>query len=532
MHRFPKFLFSARQGFSSFDFRAIYNSQIQNGKIRFDERQLKVVDLFEDLAKRLDRYRPPGASHGPLVASAPPAKSSWLGSFFKSSQETPIASGQAPDSSSQLTRGIYLYGSTGCGKTLLMDLFFEHVPIEAKKRVHFHGWLLDVHAKLHSLAKERKAAQKLDESDLIDDLANEMMKNTYFMCFDEFQVTFISDAVIMRRLFTKVFEKGLVMIATSNRPPSDLYLNGLNRELFVPFIPVLEKHCIVHDMDSKVDYRMVTASETDERSVYFDIRDSENVRKFEAKFYRWAQNQTQGDVELEIQGRKLRVQRAASKSKIAWFSFDELCNRPLGAADYIGIAKKFHTVFIDRIPQLTLQERDQMRRFITLIDAFYDNQVRLVITAAAEHPLKILKIDENDKKSSITAMDEVFAWDRTVSRLTEMQSAEYLAKHAKSLPAKEMLNQFSLGKLNESEIEDLWNRFDADKNGHIDESELEKMIEDLFEHTQGHRDVPDEVLGAALKSMDLNKDGKITKDDFFKYAKSYGLANFSETNRN
>jgi predicted ATPase len=416
-----------------------------------------------------------------------------------------------------ICQGLYLFGGTGCGKTMLMDLFYEHVEVQKKKRVHFHGWMLSVHHKLHALSKTAS------EGDLVDKVANEMMHEAHFMCFDEFQVTFISDAVIMRRLFTKLFAKGFVMVATSNRPPRDLYLNGLNRELFTPFIPVLENFCLVHNIDSSTDYRMLAAAEADERAVYLTPSSDEKVKRlFEAKFYRLSQNKTTTDVSLEIQGRTLDVTRAAVNSNIAWFSFGQLCNRPLGAADYIALAKRFHTIFIEDIPKLTLQERDQMRRFITLIDALYDHRVRLVCTAA-DTPLKLFVLSDQEKKIS-SVMDEVFAWDRLVSRLTEMQSQEYLAAHAQRISASQMFSQYELDKLHEqTDIEDLWTRFDIDGNGHIDRSELKAMLQDLFEHAFGHRNVPTEVFDIALKKMDIDADGVIGKKEFFTYVRENGL---------
>ena len=487
-------------------FRKLYETQLAEGKILPDLRQLQVVSHFQGLADRLEGYAPPA----PLV-------NNWW----------------QPAQPMTICRGLYISGGTGTGKTMLMDLFYEHVGIESKKRVHFHGWMLDVHQRLHAMQQEmRKGASPRmvgkkngpsggNEEDLVDKVADLMIKEAYFLCFDEFQVTFISDAVIMRRLLTKLFDRGAVIVATSNRPPRDLYLNGLNRELFTPFIPVLEKHCVVHEMDAGADYRMMAAAEVDERSVYFTPITEKTKRLFEGKFYRMSQNETSANVPLEIQGRTLHVTRVVNKSSIAWFSFKELCDRPLGAADYLKIAKNFHTVFIDAIPILTLQERDQIRRFITLVDALYDSKVRLICCAAAQ-PLALFTLSEAEKKVS-SAMDEVFAWDRLVSRLTEMQSVDYLSDHAKRLSAKELLSQYKLSELTDDDVNELWARYDVDNNGSIDASELEDMLEDLFETSLGHRHVSADVLQLALSTMDTDKDGVIGRKEFTEYAKKNGL---------
>jgi predicted ATPase len=525
-----------RRVLSGGGFRNLSETCVSDGRIRPDPRQLKVVSLYQDLADRLESYAPP-VPHSAASAAAPGFFSRWAGSA-----ETPAGPVQL---SAPKCRGLYVSGGTGTGKTMLMDLFFESVGVERKKRVHFHGWMLDVHQRLHAMQKEGQSSLKCDtasnlvrsksrrvssakddskranEDDLVDRVADMMMKDAHFICFDEFQVTFISDAVIMRRLLTKLFERGAVIVATSNRPPTDLYQNGLNRELFTPFIPVLEKFCIVHAMDAGTDYRMLAAAEVDERSVYFSPNNEKTRRMFEAKFYRMAQNDTIADVPLEVQGRTLHVTRVAKKSSIAWFTFKELCDKPLGAADYLKIAHSFHTVYIDSIPLLSLQERDQIRRFITLVDALYDSKVRLICCAAAP-PLALFTLTDSEKKIS-SAMDEVFAWDRLVSRLTEMQSADYLADHAKRLSASQLLSQYKLAELSEDDIADLWSRYDVDNNGSIDAGELEDMLEDLFESAFGHRHVSKEVLQLCLQTMDVDKDGVVSKDEFTEYAKQNGL---------
>ncbi|KAF4668311.1 Lactation elevated protein 1 [Perkinsus chesapeaki] len=362
------------------------------------------------------------------------------------------------------------------------------------------------------------------QNDLIDQVADEMMAEAWLLCFDEFQVTFISDAVIMRRLFSKLFQRGCVVIATSNRPPEDLYKNGLNRGLFLPFIPMINRFTEVVNLDSDVDYRYIMAQAAnagDDRSVYLAPLSDYNKRLLEAKFYRMAKNEVITHQKLEIQGRHLDVRRAAKHTALAWFTFKELCDRPLGAADYLAIGKHYHTIFLEEVPVLTINERDQVRRFITLIDGLYEAGTKLVCSAAAE-PGALFSITDEDRANS--AFDEVFAWDRTVSRLMEMQSGEYLSEHARKLSADEMLGQYELSNLSKEDMDDLWFRYDRDDSGSIDASELALLLEDLTEHVEGHRHVPAEVVVASMDFLDLDKNGVIDRSEFDHYCEKYGLA--------
>ena len=297
----------------------------------------------------------------------------------------------------------------------------------------------------------------------------------------------------MRRLFSYLFEKGVVIVATSNRPPDDLYLNGLNRELFVPFIPLLKQRCIVHNMDSKVDYRQMTSAPHNQ--VFFppSVRD-----RLESKFYRLAKNEIDfNTVAIEVQGRSVAIRRAAKHCAMAWFTFQELCDKPLGSADYICIGKKFHTVFIENIPRLTISERDQVRRFITLIDALYDNRVRLVCSSEVDQVGQIFYVDEVTRKNS--SMDEIFAWDRTVSRLIEMFSEEYQIKHCRSLSVDEFYGQFDLNSPNMStdDLQEIFVRYDKNNDKVIALSGLNRMLNEINTIVTHHH--PDKVLTANEK---------------------------------
>lgn len=426
IHTPPLRMFLSR--FRSIQLVKKYNELVETGGIRADPRQLPVIHLLENLGNRLETR---GVGQ---IFSRPVVKSNWgFGSHV-------VSSGPLEKS------GLYIYGGCGTGKTMLMDLFFDEVNFKSKKRIHFHEFMLDVHARLHTIQRNESTAtkahttwtavnaesQRLElgkksdkKTDPVLRIADEIFDETQLLCFDEFQVTFISDAIIMRRLFSHMFQRGIAIVATSNRPPDDLYLNGLNRELFAPFIPLLKEYCIVHNMDSEVDYRqMTTADDTEHHKVIFNKTDD-----LEKKFFRLVKSDCES-IDITVQGRCVSVRRAARHQPIALFSFHELCDRPLGSADYITIAKKFHTIFIEGIPQLNiLEHRDWIRRFITLVDALYDNHVKLVLSIKSPDIASILHIDPSMKKTS--TMDEVFAWDRTLSRLTEMTSVEYQQEHAK-----------------------------------------------------------------------------------------------------
>jgi predicted ATPase len=427
---------------------------------------------------------------------------------------------------------------------MLMDLFFKEVSFEKKKRVHFHEYMIDVHHRLFQMQKAdanrmskcdtkwtaaSAEAQRLSvthnasstsSSDLVERVADSLMSEARLLCFDEFQVTNISDAVIMRRLFSIMFSRGVVVVATSNRSPDDLYLNGLNRELFVPFIPLLKQHCVVHCMDSETDHRQLTSgSDLDAYKVYFPIS---QAAVMEAKFFHSAQNDIDYDaVSIEVQGRSVSIRRVAKNSAIAWFTFKELCDKPLGSADYISIAKRFHTVYIEHVPKLTLQERDQVRRFITLIDALYDNGTKLVVSAEAILIMDIFKVSTAEKAAS--AVDEIFAWDRTVSRLTEMTSVEYLIRHIRRLSYQEFFGQYDLdaGSLSDSDLRQIFVRYDKNNDSIIAVAGLNRMVADIDRYVSGNSTGR---LASHWVTDQLSKDGRRVHFAAFKaFVDTYGL---------
>lgn len=314
-------------------------------------------------------------------------------------------------------KGLYIWGGVGRGKSMLMDMFFELVPVEAKRRVHFHAFMEETHQhikKWRTLTQRERKKSKFRSKNSIDDpiasAAKRIASGTSLLCFDEFQVTQIADAMILSRLFGFLFEEGITIVATSNRVPEDLYKNGINRELFTPFIRILRENCNVLHLDATQDYRLDRLSKA---PVWLTPINEETKLSLDLAWQSLTVGAEPQPTTIIIKGRQLQIKNAAAG--VARFTFDELCARPLGAADYLQIAAQFHTVLIDEIPVLLESKRNEAARFITLIDTLYESKVKLVVTAAAQ-PDKIY-----------TKGDGTFEFQRTSSRLREMSSREYLA---------------------------------------------------------------------------------------------------------
>ncbi len=316
--------------------------------------------------------------------------------------------------------GLYIYGDVGRGKSMLMDLFHDHTPVAAKRRVHFHAFMLEVHARIHRWRKmdaaERKAeAGKQAGDDPIPPLAARIAGEARLLCFDEFQVTDVADAMILARLFGQLFRRGVVVVTTSNRMPENLYEGGLNRQLFLPFIDLVHEKMEVLELNGPTDYRLDRLGGA---PVYYSPADEVATRALSESFYRLTDHEVGdraavGPEEIEVQGRRLFVPIASRG--VAVFSFRRLCENPLGAADYLAIAWRYHTVILVGIPKLGPEKRNEARRFVTLIDALYENNVKLLCSAAAP-PDELYE-----------AGDGHFEFQRTVSRLMEMQSHAYLS---------------------------------------------------------------------------------------------------------
>ena len=303
-------------------------------------------------------------------------------------------------------QGLYIWGSVGRGKTMLMDLFFEETEFESKRRAHFHEFMADIHDRIGMARKELPG-------DPIPQVARAIAKDACLLCFDEMHVTDIADAMILRRLFEGLFAAGTVVVATSNAAPTELYKKGLNRQLFLPFIDLIASHMDVVELKAQKDFRLDKLSGA---KLYFCPADSNTKAALDAHWQRLTGGHPGRSEALDVKGRKLLV--PLTSMGVARFQFDELCARPLGASDYLHLAHAFHTLIIDDIPVLTPDRRDVARRFINLVDALYDRRICLIASAAAEPAALYPKGDGAD------------LFERTASRLTEMRSEAYLAGHS------------------------------------------------------------------------------------------------------
>jgi cell division protein ZapE len=306
--------------------------------------------------------------------------------------------------------GVYLWGGVGRGKSMLMDLAFAHIDVEPKRRAHFHAFMLQTHQRL-------KEARSDEEGDPVEEIAEIVADEAKLLCFDEMQVTNPADAMILSRLFEKLLERGVRVIATSNRPPNDLYKDGLNRELFLPFIATIESRFDVVEVNGPTDYRLDRLAGVDVWHVPNGPQATEALSKafFQLTDYAVEDRAKVPTEELEVGGgRTLHVPK--SLKGVAVFSFKRLCGEPRGAADYLAIAQRFHTVIIVGIPVMGPDMRNAAARFVTLIDELYEHRVKLLAAADAE------------PAGLYPSGDGSFEFQRTVSRLEEMRSAEYLAE--------------------------------------------------------------------------------------------------------
>jgi predicted ATPase len=390
---------------------------VENKEVQEDVHQIDALKALDRLYKELEKTPPqPLSTATPTTTPSPKQEASYsfFGGFFSKVKH------KVKDTASRVSapKGVYLHGGVGCGKTFCMNLFYQHVNGDWKRdkqHVHFHKFMLQVHQQMH----EAKMIQKI-KGDPLPLVVTKTLERGRLICFDEFQVTDVADALILRRLFTGLLQQGAVIVATSNRPPQDLYLNGLQRDLFLPFIDLLQERLNVVSMwDSETDYRLVQG-EHKERGVYFIGRKSK--KQFEDTWRKLTKGTPIVSTSLSTQGRTVPVPMASLTTGVARFAFEDLCQKALGAADYLVIGQNFHTVFVENVPKLTLNEVNYVRRFIIFVDSMYESNVKLIIQAATKAD-EIFEVDITNQ-----VCDEVFAFDRTRSRLEEMASTQYLQK--------------------------------------------------------------------------------------------------------
>ncbi|PIV76469.1 MAG: cell division protein ZapE [Rhodobacteraceae bacterium CG17_big_fil_post_rev_8_21_14_2_50_65_11] len=353
--------------------QAIYDTRVAEGLLRPDPAQREILLILEDLREKLE--------------DRPAKPSGFLGKFFKPT---------VPDS----IRGLYLWGGVGRGKSMLMDLFHAHAGITRKRRVHFHAFMQEIQSAMHE-------ARKTGVADALKPVADAVIKDVRLLCFDEMQITDITDAMIVGRLFEMLFEAGVVVVATSNRPPNDLYKDGLNRQLFLPFIDLLNEKMEVHEIASLTDYRQ---HRLEGEKTWFTPADAAARRAID-ELWRDLTGGKSEELVLEVKGREVHL--PAYWAGMARADFWDLCGRPLGPADYLSLAGAVKLLMVENVPRLDSSKFNEAKRFVTLIDSLYEARTRVILSA------------EDEPERLYLEGTGSFEFERTASRLREMQSADW-----------------------------------------------------------------------------------------------------------
>ena len=357
----------------------LYDAGLKTGEIRPDPAQQAVLPALDALVAALPDLAPPPREGG-----------GWLSRLTGGRKAAPVADGP---------KGLYLWGGVGRGKSMLMDLIMEAAPIAEKRRVHFHEFMQEVQIALN---ESRKSGQ----ADTLRPVAMEVARKVRLFCFDEMQITDIADAMIVGRLFQILFDQGVVVVTTSNRVPEDLYKNGLNRQLFLPFIGLIRERMDVIELDSPQDHRQGRA---EGGQIWFTPADNAAHAALDAIWAEETGGASTSPLELNVMGRRVTIPQHAGR--IGRASFWDLCGQARGPADYLEVAKALDVIFIDAIPRLSMSNYNEARRFVTLVDALYEAKVRLYASAADE-PERLYAEGEG-----------AFEFERTASRLREMRDA-------------------------------------------------------------------------------------------------------------
>ena len=369
------------------------NYLVESGEIKPDPEQRKAIDRLSLLAETLSGYQP----------NTKPKKSSG---FFKKL-------GLFKDPVSKVQKGpngLYIFGPVGRGKSMLMDLFYNHVNVTRKRRVHFHSFMQEIQKSAHA-----RRASGVD-GDPIPAIAEEVAADAWLLCFDEFQVDNIADAMTLGRLFEDLFKAGVVVVATSNAAPTNLYKDGLQRDRFLPFLEIFARHVEIYELDGGTDYRL---DRLKGRPVYHVPHNEDALSSLAQAFSDLTDAADPIPLELNVRGRVLTVPRAARS--VAWYSFEELCKKPLGPADYLALAETFHTFIVEGIPVMGPEERNEARRLVTFIDACYEQKSKVICSA-----------DGSPDDLYVKGVGE-FEFKRCASRLIEMQAEDYMAEPHKHL---------------------------------------------------------------------------------------------------
>lgn len=364
-----------------------YDALARSGAIEADEAQAEVADRLSALAARL----------------ALPHSGGLFARLF------------GKEDGRERLDGLYLWGDVGRGKTMLLDLFFEAAPEKRRRRTHFHEFMTEVHALIFARRQEMKRGAA--GHDAVLEVADDIAETSRLLCFDEFHVTDIADAMILSRLFGRLFERNVVLVATSNAPPDELYKDGLNRALFTPFVELLKQRTAVVRLGARTDYRM---EKIGTRTMWHSPLGADSRGDLDAAFADLTRGATLRPLILHVQGREVRI--PAFALGVGRASFEDLCAHPLGAADFIAVSHALHTLVLDGVPRLGPSCRDEARRFVHLVDALYEARVKLI--ASSDMPPAGIWSAEN---GGVPGYEEL-AIHRTVSRLFEMQSAAYLAE--------------------------------------------------------------------------------------------------------